>query len=135
MPEGCAGGSLSVTWRISSATYRRISAAMFLAGFATFSLVYCVQPLLPAFARDFHIGPAESALAMSMTTASLAAAIVCAAAGLEVLGRRGGMFGCMCAAAILHVPGPVAPTWHTLLTARALEGFALGGVPAVAMAY
>jgi MFS transporter, YNFM family, putative membrane transport protein len=124
-----------VTWRISSTAYRRISAAMFLAGFATFSLVYCVQPLLPAFARDFHIGPAESSLAMSMTTASLAAAIVCAAAGSEVLGRRGVMFGSMCAAAILNVTGAVAPTWHTLLTARALEGFALGGVPAVAMAY
>ncbi len=27
------------------------------------------------------------------------------------------------------------PDWHALLAVRALEGFALGGVPAVAMAY
>jgi YNFM family putative membrane transporter len=124
-----------VTWGISSAAYRRISAAMFLAGFATFSLVYCVQPLLPAFTRDFHIGPAESSLALSLTTGALAAAIVCAAPGSEVLGRRGVMFGSMCAAAILNITSAFAPTWHALLTARALEGFALGGVPAVAMAY
>jgi MFS transporter, YNFM family, putative membrane transport protein len=135
MPEGFAGGKLSVTWRVSSPAYRSISGAMFLAGFATFSLVYCVQPLLPAFARDFHIGPAESSLALSATTVCLAAAIVCAAAGSEVLGRRGVMFGSMCAAAILNVTDAVAPTWHALLTARALEGLALGGVPAVAMAY
>src|ERR1700719_4798781 len=102
LPEGCAGGSLSVTWHISSAACRRISAAMFLAGFATFSLVYCVQPLLPAFARDFHIGPVESSLALSATTGALAAAILCAAPGSEVLGRRGVMFGSMCAAAILN---------------------------------
>ena len=36
--------------------YRRIAAALFLAGFATFSLLYCVQPLLPEFARDFGVG-------------------------------------------------------------------------------
>jgi MFS family permease len=35
----------------------------------------------------------------------------------------------------LDVTDAVAPSWHALLTARALEGFALGGVPAVAMAY
>jgi YNFM family putative membrane transporter len=119
----------------ASSAYRRISAAMFLAGFATFSLIYCVQPLLPAFARDFHIGPAESSLALSVTTGSLAAAILCAVAGSQVLGRRGLMFASMCAAAILNVTDALAPTWHTLLTARALEGFVLGGVPAVAMAY
>jgi MFS transporter, YNFM family, putative membrane transport protein len=134
MPEGWAG-ELSVTWRISSSAYHRISAAMFLAGFATFSLIYCVQPLLPAFARDFHIGPAESSLALSATTGALAAALLCAAPGSEVLGRRGLMFGSMCAAAILNVTDAFAPTWHALLIARALEGIALGGVPAVAMAY
>jgi YNFM family putative membrane transporter len=33
--------------------FARISFALFLAGFSTFSLLYCVQPLLPEFARDF----------------------------------------------------------------------------------
>ncbi len=119
----------------ASSTYRRIRAAMFLAGFTTFSLLYCVQPLLPDLARDFHIGPAESSLALSLTTGFLAGAILCAAPGSEVLGRRGLMFGSMFAAATLNIVDAVVPTWHTLLIARALEGFVLGGVPAVAMAY
>ena len=57
---------------------------MFLAGFATFSLLNCVQALLPEFAQDFHVGPAQSSLALSLTTASLAIAILCADAVSEV---------------------------------------------------
>ncbi|MEK9308794.1 MFS transporter, partial [Escherichia coli] len=38
-----------------SAAYKRIAFALFLAGFSTFSLLYCVQPLLPAFAREFNV--------------------------------------------------------------------------------
>jgi MFS transporter, YNFM family, putative membrane transport protein len=118
-----------------SAAYRRISVALFLAGFASFSLLYCVQPLLPAFAQDFHVGVAESSLALSLTTGFLAVAILCAAAGSEVLGRRGLMFASMCGSAILNMADAFVPNWHALLIARALEGFVLGGVPAVAMAY
>jgi YNFM family putative membrane transporter len=115
--------------------YRRISFAFFLAGFATFSLMYCVQPLLPAFVEEFHIGPVQSALALSLTTGFLAVSILCAGAMSEGLGRRGLMFAAMAGAAILNIVAAVAPNWHMLLLTRALEGVVLGGVPAVAMAY
>ena len=118
-----------------TAAYRRISFALFLAGFASFSLLYCVQPLLPAFAADFQVGAAESSLALSLTTGFLAIAVLCAGAGSEVLGRRGLMFASMCGAALLNIADAFMPNWHALLIARALEGFVLGGVPAVAMAY
>lgn len=118
-----------------SLAYRRISLALFLAGFATFSLLYCVQPLLPAFARDFRVSPAESSLALSLSTGFLALAILCAGAVSEVLGRRRLMFVSMCAAACLNIVAALVPDWHALLVARALEGLLLGGVPAVAMAY
>jgi len=118
-----------------SAAYRRVSFALFAAGFATFSLLYAVQPLLPAFARDFHVGPAEASLALSLTTGFLAMAILFAGAVSEQLGRRGLMFAGICAAAALAIVGALAPDWRLLLVARALEGLALGGVPAVAMAY
>ncbi|PTQ12394.1 MFS transporter [Sphingomonas oleivorans] len=118
-----------------TAAYRRISLALFLAGFATFSLLYCVQPLLPEFARAFGISPAESALALSLTTGFLALAIVAAGAFSQALGRRGLMFGSMASAAILNIGAALSPDWHILLVARACEGLLLGGVPAVAMAY
>ena len=130
------GAAPEAAWtRRGTPAYRRISIALFLAGFATFSLLYCVQPLLPDLARDFHVGAAESSLALSLTTMTLAVAILCAGAVSEVAGRRGLMFASMCGAALLNIAGAAAPDWHLLLAARALEGFVLGGVPAVAMAY
>ena len=136
-----AGGARSpptqhVRWTMrGSVAYGRVSLALFAAGFATFSLLYCVQPLLPAFARDFRVGPAEASLALSVTTGCLALAILLAGAVSESFGRRELMFASICAAAVLGVAAALAPDWRLLLLARALEGLALGGVPAVAMAY
>ncbi|MGY8666039.1 MFS transporter [Bradyrhizobium sp. UFLA05-109] len=113
----------------------RISGALFLAGFATFSLIYCTQPLLPEFTSDFDVSPATSSLALSLTTGCLAISIVCVGALSETWGRRGLMFLSMAGAAILNLISSAAPTWEFLLATRSLEGLVLGGVPAVAMAY
>jgi YNFM family putative membrane transporter len=115
--------------------YRRASLALFLSGFATFSLLYCVQPLLPIFAQEFAVSPAVSSLALSLCTGFLAIAIVCAAAVSEGLGRRSLMSISLVCAAVLTIATAFAPNWHLMLVIRALQGFVLGGVPAVAMAY
>lgn len=119
----------------SSSAYRRIASALFLAGFATFSLLYCVQPLLPAFAREFKLGAAASSLSLSLTTGFLALSILCAGALSERIGRRGLMFVSMTSAALCNILAASAPSWDLMLFWRAIEGVALGGVPAVAMAY
>ena len=118
-----------------SAAYRRITLALFCSGFATFSLLYCVQPLLPAFASEFHVGAAGASLALSLSTALLAVSIALAGIVSERYGRKELMLASMALAACCNLLAAVAPNWHMLLAARALEGFALGGVPAVAMAY
>ncbi|WP_417815049.1 MFS transporter [Thalassospira alkalitolerans] len=118
-----------------SPEYRRISLALFLAGYATFSLIYCVQPLLPELARDFAVSPAESSLALSLATGFLAFAILLAGAVSEAFGRKQLMFASMCGASLLNLIAPVLSDWHAFLVVRALEGLILGGVPAVAMAY
>ncbi len=41
--------------RQGTAEHRRAGLAFFLAGFATFSLIYCVQPLLPLFAASYGV--------------------------------------------------------------------------------
>lgn len=113
----------------------RVVVAFFLAGFATFSLLYCVQPLLPVFARDFHVSPAESSLALSLATSTLAVSILFAAPVSEAFGRRGLMFASMASAAVLNLGAALVRGWGALLACRAAEGLVLGGVPAVAMAY
>lgn len=118
-----------------TADYRNAGLALFLLGLASFSLIYCVQPLLPEFAAHFGVSPSQSSLALSLTTGTLAVSIVLAGAFSQALGRRGLMFVSMAAAAVLNVAAALAPGWHLLLAARAMEGFVLGGVPAVAMAW
>ncbi|TCR90815.1 MFS transporter [Rhizobium sp. BK376] len=115
--------------------YKRASFALFLSGFATFSLLYCVQPLMPVFSQDFGVTPAESSLSLSLSTGFLAFAIFCAAAVSEGMGRKSLMFASLLGAAVCTLACSVAPNWQVLLVFRALEGFLLGGVPAVAMAY
>ena len=115
--------------------FARISFALFLAGFSTFSLLYCVQPLLPEFARDFGLSPAQSSLALSLATGALALAIFTMGALSQALPRRGLMATSMVLAALLNLAAALAPSWPLLLACRLLEGLVLGGVPAVAMAY
>lgn len=120
---------------IDAAALLRIRLALFLAGFATFSLLYSVQPLLPAFASEFGVGAAASSLPLSLATGALAIAIFCAGAVSENLGRRGLMFCSIALAAVLNVVAAWLPHWGALVAVRTLSGLALGGVPAVAMVY
>jgi MFS transporter, YNFM family, putative membrane transport protein len=115
--------------------YRRANLALLLAGFATFSLLYCVQPLLPLFSRDFQVSPAASSLSLSFTTGFLAVSIFVGGLCSDRLNRRTLMTVSLCASALLNLLAAAVPSWHALLLIRALEGVALGGLPAVAMAY
>jgi YNFM family putative membrane transporter len=115
--------------------YHRLTLAMLFAGFSTFSLLYSVQPLLPEFARDFHLSAAGASLAVSMATGPLAVAILFAGLISDRIGRRPIMVWAMFAAGILTLATAVAPGWSAILLLRLLTGLALAGVPAVAMAY
>jgi MFS transporter, YNFM family, putative membrane transport protein len=135
LPDDPARAALPQYLVKGTPAYRRASFGLFLSGFSTFSLLYCVQPLMPIFSQDFGVSPASSSLSLSLSTGFLAFAIFCAAAVSESFGRRSLMFFSLLGAALCTIACAVAPDWHILLAIRALEGFLLGGVPAVAMAY
>jgi len=115
--------------------FRRTNLALFSAGFSTFALLYCVQPLLPVFSREFGVSAAAASLALSSTTVLLAASVLIAGSISEAWGRKPVMVVSLFAAAFLTILGALAPNWHGLLLTRALEGIAFSGLPAVAMAY
>lgn len=121
--------------RFGESAFYRAGIALFLLGFASFSLIYCVQPLLPIFVESFQISPASSALSLSITTFFLAFSIVLSSAFSQSLGRKGLMLCSMGCAAVLNLVCAWSPSWHALVLMRAVEGFVLGGVPAVAMAW
>ncbi len=118
-----------------SAAFLRTNLALFAAGFATFALLYTVQPLLPIFTSAFHVSPAESSLSLSATTAALAAFMLVASGLSESFGRKPVMTASLLASALLQLLSAVVPAWWELVVVRALMGVALSGLPAVAMAY
>ena len=118
-----------------SRAYWHAAIALLFAGYATFSLLYCVQPLLPSFSAAFNVTPAQSSLSLSLTTAALALAIFVAGFVSEGWSRHKLMTLSLTISALATIGVSIAPHWHQLLVLRTLEGLALGGVPAVAMAY
>ena len=118
-----------------SAGYRRVMAAMFAAGIATFLLLYDTQALLPELRTQYGVTPAQATLTLSLATAGLAAALLVAGPASEVLGRTRLIFAAVWSASVLALLCPLAPSWNVLLGLRLLEGIALAGLPAVATAY
>jgi YNFM family putative membrane transporter len=115
--------------------FRRVNVGLFAAGFSTFAILYCVQPLLPVFSEEFRVGAAESSLALSLSTVLLAVAMLVAGSLSEVWGRKPIMIVSLLSSAVLTLVSATLPSWQGLLLARALVGVTLSGVPAVAMAY
>ncbi|GAA4691844.1 MFS transporter [Nocardioides nanhaiensis] len=121
--------------RAGSAAYRRVVAALFLAGLATFALLYSTQALLPQLARDFGVTEGASTLTVSLTTIALACTLLLVGPLSDVVGRTRLVHLSLGLAAAIGLLCAVAPTFTTLLVLRALLGVALAGLPAVATAY
>ena len=115
--------------------YRRATLALFCAGFATFAMLYCVQPLLPLLASRFEVSAAGSSLALSLTTMSLALCLLVSGALAESWGRKPVMVAALSLASLLGLACAFVESWPLLLVLRALLGLALSGLPALAMAY
>ncbi|WP_267908554.1 MFS transporter [Stutzerimonas frequens] len=136
----CAGVLLAMVTQDShlrrgSAGYRRATLALFCAGFATFALLYCIQPLLPLLAKHYAVSAASSSLALSLTTLSLALCLLVSAALAESWGRKPVMAAALGLASLLGLACVLVESWHLLLFLRTLLGLALSGLPALAMAY
>ena len=126
------------TWighRRGTGQYVRIQIAMLLAGIATFAQLYAPQAVLPQIARAFEVTAAESALMVSMGTAGLAVATIPWSLVADRIGRKRTIAIAVSAATLFGIVVALMPTFELALAARLFEGFALGGVPAVAMAY
>lgn len=131
-PPADAGGGLIVS---GTPAFRRANLAMFAAGLSTFALLYCVQPLMPAFSAEFGIGAAESSLSLSVSTGLLAFGMLVASSLSESWGRKPVMVASLLVSAVLILLSSLMEGWHGFLLVRALAGITLSGLPAVAMAY
>ncbi|HET9928132.1 MAG TPA: hypothetical protein VFQ09_04930, partial [Rubrobacter sp.] len=48
--------------------FRQANLALFVAGLATFAMLYSTQPLLPIFSAEFGVMPAVASLSLSLAT-------------------------------------------------------------------
>lgn len=118
-----------------SPEYRRLMVALVCAGLATFAQLYAPQAILPLVSADLQVTAAQSALLVSAATIGLAAGSLPWAWLADRIGRLPVMRASMIAATVLGVGSALAPGFDLILVLRVLEGVALGGVPALAIAY
>ena len=122
-------------YRRGSPELRRVNLALFVAGLTTFMSLYCTQALLPVLSRSFAVSPTTASLLVSMATGTLALAVIPVSSLSERFGRTRVMLVSSAVAAPLGLLLPLCPSFPALVAVRTLQGIALAGVPAVAMAY
>ena len=98
-------------------------------------MLYCTQPLLPVFSAEFGVTPAVASLSLSVATGTLAVALILAGSFSEAWGRVPMMTLSLALSSFLMVLVALSPGFAALLVLRAVQGVALAGLPAVAMAY
>ncbi|WP_084723269.1 MFS transporter [Streptomonospora alba] len=105
------------------------------AGVATFAQLYAVQAVLPGLADTFAASASSVALSVSFATGGLAAFVLVWSGIADRIGRVRVMAIALTVSTVLGLAAPFSPEMWSLLVLRGLQGAALGGVPAVAMAY
>ncbi|KUL49013.1 MULTISPECIES: MFS transporter [unclassified Streptomyces] len=115
--------------------YRRMSFALFLAGVATFALLYSTQALLPLVSDDFGVSASTASWTVSAATGALALFVLPLSALSERFGRRAVMTASLTVAVAVGLLAPFAPSVEVLIALRAVQGAALAGLPASAMAF
>ncbi|UGQ47467.1 MFS transporter [Massilia endophytica] len=118
-----------------SPEFKRSNRALFFGGFSCFALLYSVQPLMPLLGQEFALTPAQTSLALSVSTGALAVSLLLSSILSDRIGRKPLMVAALTVAALMTLLSACAQTCNQLLFARAALGAALGGMPAVAMAY
>ncbi|MFI9427492.1 MFS transporter [Streptomyces achromogenes] len=115
--------------------YRRMSLALFLAGVATFALLYSTQALLPLISGEFGVAASEASWTVAAATGGLALFVLPMSALSERFGRRTVMTASLAVAVAVGLLVPFAPSLGALVVLRGVQGAALAGLPASATAY
>lgn len=118
-----------------SAAWRRATLAIFFGGFASFAMLYGMQPLMPAFAMEFDLVPAAASGIMSVAAGLLALCLIPASLLADRHGRKAVMVASLAASGLLMLVVASLHGYTELLWTRSLFGVALAGLPAVAMTY
>ena len=121
--------------RAGTTAYRRTVIALVAAAVATFAQLWSVQPILPAIAEGFGTSAGQAALTVSLATGGLAGFTLIWSGVADRIGRARVITLSLLLAIVLGTAAPFAAELWALLLLRTLQGAALGGVSAAAVAY
>lgn len=113
----------------------RATLALCLGSFTVFVNLYAAQPLLPELRQVFDVSTLAVAMVMAVSTLTLACSLLIFGPLSDAIGRGGIMRVTLLIAAICSLLLPLVDDFTLLLAIRAIQGFVLGGLPAVAIAW
>ncbi len=120
---------------LRSALFWRATLALCLGSFMIFANVYVTQPLLPMLARDFEITPLEAGWSFTVATLTLGLSLLVYGPLSDAVGRKWLMVLSMAGAVLSTLLLSQVTDYQALLWLRGIQGFCLGGLPAIAIAY
>ncbi len=120
---------------IKTRAWWRATLALCLGSFLVFINLYVPQPLLPDLQQTYGISTLAVSFVMSAATLSLAGALLVFGPLSDAIGRESIMRYSLLLAGSVSLALAFAPNFATLLTLRLVQGFLLGGLPAVAIAW
>ncbi len=129
------GQPVDLLHRPGTPGYRRLNAAMVLAGLAAFGLLYSAQPVLPQLSEEFDVRPTTASLAVSASTGALALTVIPVVGLARRFGRARVMLGGLVVAVLLTAGVAAAPSFEVLVALRAASGVALAAVAGVTMGH
>lgn len=123
------------TYTIQHLYYWIIVFSLFLASFFIFASLYMVQPLMPVFIDVFSVSVSSSSLALSLTVCGMIIGLMINGFLSDRVGRTIFIKLSLIGAIIPFIIIPLFHSFAVLLVFRFLQGFALAGLPAAALAY
>ncbi|NIC07817.1 MFS transporter [Billgrantia bachuensis] len=118
-----------------SPAWWRATLALCLGSILVFVNLYAPQPLLPDLRQAYGVSTLGVSLVMSVATLSLAGALLVFGPLSDAIGRGGIMRVTLLLVGLCSLALAYAPTFEVLLALRLVQGFLLGGLPAVAIAW
>lgn len=120
---------------VGSSVFWRGTLALVIGSFMIFANVYVTQPLLPMIANEFSISPLQASGSFTITTLTLGISLLFYGPISDALGRKGIMVMTMVGITLTTFCLSLVQSYESLLALRALQGFFLAGLPAIAVAY
>ncbi len=118
-----------------STAFWRATLALCLGSFMIFSNVYVTQPLLPTLMDHFEISELQAGWSFTITTLALGFSLLVYGPLSDAFGRKNIMLISMAGVVITTFLLSQTEQYNTLLILRGVQGFCLGGLPAIAIAY